>query len=149
MTFPPHQSKPRIVKSRMSSNPERKRGDSLLILDTGPIRELVLFHAVDQYRFEGLRGELRFIRDRRSYLRCAKFIASFRGKTTSASVVAELNSWIRKTDATGQTKLWNRVYEEFWSMGLDEEVVRLVDMELDFVARFGPVDVSLFELARR
>ena len=74
----------------------------LLILDTGPIRRLVLFHAVDQYRFEGLRNNLQWIRDRDSYIRCTKFIGSFHRKTTSASVVAELNYWIRDTERTGQ-----------------------------------------------
>lgn len=133
----------------MPSSPERNRWGTLLILDTGPIRELVLFHAVDQFRFERLRSELQFIKDPDSYERCTKFIATFRRKATSASVVAELNYWIRQTDRTGQGRLWSRVYEEFRGMGMDEEVVRLIDMELDFVERLGPVDVSLFELARR
>jgi hypothetical protein len=126
----------------------------LLILDTGPIREMVTFHAVEQYRFERLRGDLQLIRDPQSYDECSRFIASFRRKTTSASVVVELHSWIRKTGPTGQERLWNRVYEEFREMGMDEEVVRLVEMAsagrmgLALLTRLGPVDVSLMELAR-
>jgi hypothetical protein len=131
---------------------KEKRG--LLILDTGPIREMVTFHAVEQYRFERLRDELELIRDLDSYGRCSKFIASFREKTTSAAVVAELNYWIRKTEPTGQARLWNRVYEEFREMGMDEEVVKLVEMAssdrmgLALLTRLGPVDVSLMGLAR-
>ena len=121
----------------------------LLILDTGPIRELVGFHAVDRFGFERLRSKLRFISNPESYRTCTQFIASFRRKTTSASVVAELYRWISETDRKGQARLWNRVYEDFQNMGMDEEVVRLVEMDLGLVVTFGPVDVSLLELARR
>ena len=125
----------------------------LLIFDTGPIREMVTFHAVEQYGFERLRGDLQLIRDPRAYSQCSKFIASFRRKTTSASVVAEVNYWIRGTEPTGHARLWNRVYEEFREMGMDEEVVRLLqmvsadEMGLALLARLGPVDVSLMGLA--
>lgn len=125
------------------------RRRELLILDTGPIRELVLFHAVDEYGFEGLRRSLEYIFNRDSYARCSKFIGSFRNKTTSASVVAELNYWIRDTERTGQERLWNRVHEEFREMRMDEQVVKLVDMDVRRVTTFGPVDVSLLEIARR
>ncbi len=132
----------------MPSSFEREQRRELLILDTGPIRELVLFHAVDQLGFEGLRNNLVCIVDRASYVRCSKFIGSFRRKSTSASVVAELNYWIRHTDRTGQVKLWDRVYEEFRGMGMDEQVVKLLDMNPGLVAKFGPTDVSLLEIAR-
>jgi hypothetical protein len=62
---------------------------------------------------------------------------------------AYLYHWIRATEPYGQSKLWRRVFEEFQNMGMDEEVVRLVDMDVSFVMRFGPVDRSLLELARR
>jgi hypothetical protein len=122
----------------------------LLILDTGPIRELVLFYAVSEFRLEKLRKTLRFIKDQESYEKCSGFVGSFRGRTTtSASVVAELYHWIRTTEPFGQSKLWRRIYEEFRDMGMDEEVVKLVDMDPVFVTRFGPIDVSLMGLARR
>jgi hypothetical protein len=133
----------------MPSAFERDPRRELLILDTGPVRELVLFHAVEYFRFQSLRSELHFIRSPESYSHCGEFIGSFRKRTTSASVVAELNYWIRNTDRSGQKKLWNRVYEEFEKMGMDEEVVKLLDMDSDLVTRFGPVDVSLLEIARR
>jgi len=132
----------------MPSLSEKSGHGRLLILDTGVIRELVLFHAVQEFGFERLRRELRFIKEREFYEKCGRFVALFQRKTTSASVVAELYHWIRQTDPTGQKKIWNRVYEEFRATGMDEEVVRLVDMDINLVAEFGPVDVSLIELAR-
>jgi hypothetical protein len=63
-------------------------------------------------------------------------------------VVAELNYWIRETEPTGKEKLWSRVYEEFGEMRMDEQVVKLLEMDISLVARFGPMDVSLLEIAR-
>jgi len=131
-----------------------KTKERFLILDTGPIREMVTFHAVEEYGFERLRGDLEFIRDTDSYGRCSKFIASFMRKTTSASVVKELDYWIRNTEPIGKERLWSRVAEEFREMRMDEEVVRLVEMAsagemgLALLAKLGPVDLSLLRLAR-
>jgi hypothetical protein len=134
-----------MLTSSGISSPHR-----LLILDSGPIRELVLFHAVSEFRLENLRRSLQYIKDEESYGKCCEFIASFRQMTTtSASVVVELYHWIRKTEPHGQSKLWSRVYDEFQNMGMAEEVVKLLDMDPNFVVRFGPVDGSLLELARR
>lgn len=121
----------------------------LLILDTGPIRELILNHAVFHFGFERLRNSLRWLKTPPSYARCSQFIASFKRKTTSASVVAELNLWIRDTEKHGQARLWRQAYEEFRNMEMNEEVVPLVAMDIEMVTRFGPVDASLIELARR
>jgi len=133
----------------MHSTFDAIRRRDLLILDTGPIWELVLFHAVYAFGFERLKRELRFITDVHAFDKCGQFIASFRRRTTSASVVAELHHWIRRTQPQGQLKLWNRVYDEFRGMGMDEEVVKLLEMDPEMVTSFGPVDVSLLRLAQR
>ena len=121
----------------------------LLILDTGPIRELILHHAVFDFRFEGLRRDLGWLTTPASYHRCSQFIASFKRKMTSASVVSELNNWIRKTEKHGRARLWRRAYDEFRNMEMNEEVIPLAAMNIDMVTRFGPVDASLIELARQ
>jgi hypothetical protein len=128
---------------------EKDQRRELLVLDTGPIRELVLFHAVHYFRFQSLNSDLKFILRPESYDQWVKFIREFRRKTTSASVVCEINRWIRKTATIGHLKLWKRVYDEFRDMSMDEEVVKLVDMDTHSVARWGPVDVSLLEIAKR
>jgi len=132
----------------MSPIPDSNRRE-LLILDSGPIRELLLHHAVFQFRFERLRGSLRCLTTPASYERCSRFIASFRRKATSACVVAELNYWIRATEERGRARLWHRVYDEYRAMDMQEEAISLISMDVDMVTRFGPVDASLFELAWR
>ncbi len=121
----------------------------LLLLDAGPIRELVCFHAVQEFGFEGLRRELTFIASSNSYRNCSRFIEPFRSRATCASVVVELYHWIRKTDPNGQVRLWNRVCDEFESMRVEEELVRLPEMDRSLVARLGPVDASLLALGLR
>jgi hypothetical protein len=130
----------------------------VLILDTGPIRELVTYHAVHEFRFEGLRRELKHFHSPESYRNCTAFLALFQKKITSASVVAELSWWIRDTDRgrpdhlnerpDGQIRLWGRVREEFQKMGMDETVVKLLDMDIELVAKYGPTDVSLLGIAQ-
>ena len=133
----------------MPSPFEKDHRRELLILNAGPIHELVLFHAVRHLRFQSLSSHLKFILSSESYDQCSKFIGLFKRKTTSASVVCEINYWIRKTEPKGQLKLWELVYDEFRNMGMDEEVVRLLQMDTNSVAKFGPVDVSLLEIAKR
>lgn len=122
---------------------------ALLILDTGPIRELILNYAVFHFGFERLGSSLRWLTTQASYDRCSEFIASFQRKMTSASVVAELNLWIRDTEKHGQARLWRQAYEEFRNMQTHEEVVPLEAMDIEMVTRFGPVDASLIGLASR
>jgi hypothetical protein len=121
----------------------------VLILDTGPIREIVSYYAVHNLRFHTLRPQLIHLVNPDTYENCSTFLSSFRKKTTSASVVAELYYWIRETEPMGHKQLWERVYQEFENMGMDENVVKLLDMQLELVTRYGPVDASLLEIARR
>jgi hypothetical protein len=120
-----------------------------LIVDTGPIWELVLYQAVNRFGFLSLRPSLKVLATPGAYENCGVFLSSFGRKTTSASVVAELYRKIRDTERRGHLRLWQQVYEEFAKMNMSEDVVKLLDMDADLVARYGPTDVSLLEMARR
>jgi len=122
---------------------------SILIVDTGPIWELVLYRAVNQLHFESLRRKLTYLVSPEAYQNCGNYVSSFRQRTTSASVVAELNNHIAKTEKKGYRQFWTIVRDEFERMGMDEQVVRLLDLDLELLIRFGPIDVSLLEMARR
>jgi hypothetical protein len=126
------------------------RHRDLLILDAGPIRELILFHAIHELGFLSLSPQLSAYFDRLAHQQLSNFLGLFRERTTSASVVAELYRWIRdRTDPSGHRQLWERIYQEFRNMGMNEEVIQLLDMPIGVVAAHGPVDASLLELARR
>jgi hypothetical protein len=122
---------------------------SILIVDTGPIWELVLYRAVNELGFLGLKRNLTYFDSVEAYENCGSFLSSFGRKTTSASVVAELYHQIRDTESGGHLHLWKQVYEEFENMGMEENVVKLLDMDPDLVTKYGPTDVSLLEIARR
>lgn len=119
----------------------------VLVFDTGPLWELVLYSAVHTLRFESIRPELRHLRSDSSYKRLTDFIASFQKKTTTPHVVAEISSRILRKERKGQSAIWGRVYTEFSSMGMDEGVLKLLQMPQQLVAELGAVDVSVLELA--
>ena len=126
------------------------RQRDLLILDTGPIRELILFHAVHDLGFRSLSPQLSPYFDHSAHEHLSHFLGLFRERTTSASVVAELHRWIRDhTDPSGHRQLWERIYHEFRNMGMNEEVIKLLEMPISVVAAHGPIDASLLELAKR
>jgi hypothetical protein len=124
---------------------ERKK---LILLDTGPLRELITYQAVFRLRFRNLRKELQFIRESIPYEMLAAYLRSFQNVSTTPSVIAELGRWIQKTGASGQERLWSLVYDELRALGLEEQMVKLLDMPRELVARCGPADVSLLTLAR-
>lgn len=121
----------------------------LLILDTGPLWELLLFQAVHQLKFQSLRGELRYLLDEERFFRFSTFTSKFQHKTTTPSVVAELSFKVLRTDRDGQIRMWSRLRDEFVNMKMDEEMVRFVEMPLTLVSKCGAVDCSVFELGRR
>jgi hypothetical protein len=121
----------------------------LLILDTGPLRELVAYRAVNELRFTNLRSELTNLADSNAYQKCGAFLSFFGKKISSPCVVAELNLWIRKTPTVGQRRLWQLAREEFTNMSLDEYLIRFLDMDLNLVVKYGPTDGSLIEIARQ
>jgi len=135
-----------MPRADLGSNLDRRR---IVIVDTGPLWELVLYRAVKELRFVNLERDLTHFVSREAYENCGSFLFSFRKKTTSASVVAELYGKIQDTQRKGRSQLWGLVYEEFRNMSMDEDVVRLLDMQSDFVAKYGPTDVSLIEIARQ
>jgi hypothetical protein len=121
-------------------------GQQVLIFDTGPLLELVLYSAVHTLRFGSLKGELRHLQSDSSYQRLSEFVAGFQRKTTTAHVVAEISSWIMRTERKGQSAVWGLVYTEFRSMGMDEGVLKLLEMPQQLVAEFGAVDASVLKL---
>ncbi|HWZ43152.1 MAG TPA: hypothetical protein VNW97_06730 [Candidatus Saccharimonadales bacterium] len=121
----------------------------IVVLDTGPIRELITYRAVHDLGFASLRAQLQFFSAPSAYSKFTKFLSSYRRKVTSPSVVVELYHWIRKTDRTGHNRLWSLVHDEFKGMGMEEDLVTLLEMPLDLVARCGPADISLLILAQR
>jgi len=121
-------------------------GSQVLIFDTGPLWELILYTAVHKLRFLSLTPELRHLQNDLSYQRLSKFVASFPRKTTTPHVVAEINSRIVRTERKGHSEIWGLVYTEFSSMRMDEEAMKLLEMPQKLVANIGAVDVSVLKL---
>jgi rRNA-processing protein FCF1 len=110
---------------------------------------LINFQAVFTLGFKSLREQLRFVSEKLPYEELGRYIGSFQNKSTTSSVILELDHWVRKTDRSGRMRIWSLIYEEFQRMGMAEQTVKLLDMPLDLVARCGPTDVGLLTLAQQ
>jgi hypothetical protein len=93
-----------MPRADSGSNLDRRR---IVIVDTGPLSELVLYRAVKELRFLNLERDLTHFVSREAYENCGSFLFSFRKKTTSASVVAELYGKIQDTQQKGRSQLWD------------------------------------------
>ena len=61
-------------------------------------------------------------------------------------MLAEISGRIQRTELKGQRNILEIVYDEFASMGMDEDVVRLLEMPRELVAYVGAVDASVLQL---
>lgn len=119
----------------------------ILIFDTGPLWELVLYSVVHRLKYASLRGELLHLKNASSYNRLSNFIAGFARKTTTPHVVAEVSFRIVRTEPkTGHSAVWGVVYTEFRAMRMDEDIMKLLGMPQELVADFGAVDASVLQL---
>jgi hypothetical protein len=121
-------------------------GSRLLIFDTGPLWELILYSAVHVFGYRRLEPDIRFLKHASSYRKFTSFVASFHRRTTTSSVVAELEGHIRRTLKTGQPDLWGAVYNEFKPMRMEEDVMKFLEMPRPVVTQFGVVDASVLNL---
>jgi hypothetical protein len=119
---------------------------NVLIFDTGPLRELILYEAVHTLGFKRLAPDLLHLRSVTDRDRLSQFISGFQNRTTTPQVVAELSSWVFRTDSQGRANIWAVVYREFQGMGMDERLIKLLEMPRDIVAELGAVDTSLLKL---
>lgn len=118
----------------------------VLIFDTGPLRELIVYAAVHQLGFHSLNGDLRHLREPGQYSRLTEFVRLFPQRTTSPHVVTEIGAWIARTSKPGQTAMWRIVRDEFISMGMDETALKFLDMRFDLVTGKGIADASVVHL---
>jgi hypothetical protein len=118
----------------------------VLIFDTGPLWELILYSAVHDLGFLSLKPELQHLQKDSSYEKLSEFVAGFQRRTTTPHVVAEISSRVIRTEPKGQSAIWGLVYTEFSSMRMDEGVMKLLEMPQKMVANIGAVDVSVLQL---
>jgi len=119
---------------------------NVLIFDTGPLRELILYEAVHTLGFKRLAPDLLHLRSDTDRNRLSQFISGFQNRTTTPQVVAEISSWVQRTDSQGRANIWAVVYREFQGMGMDERLIKLLEMPRDLVAELGAVDTSVLNL---
>lgn len=122
----------------------------LLIFDTGPLWEYIIYSAVKERAFASLTGQLRDVKNKAQFDRLEFFISQFPGKTTTPHVVTEISRRILKTKQAERERrgIWESVYGVFAKLGMREELIMLATMPLELVGRLGAADVSLIQVGR-
>lgn len=121
----------------------------VLIFDTGPLWELVLYSAVHDLKFRSLEGELHHITKSSQHKKLTEFISRFPRRTTSSHVVAEVGAWIKRTKPAGHGDIWRIVRDEFIAMNMDEMALKLLEMRFGEVIDKGVADASVLQLGLR
>ncbi len=116
-----------------------------LILDTGPLWELILHRAMEERFHQGLK--VQFLREKIHYDRLATFLDEFSKKMTTPHVVAEISGHIKRGIDRRKEDFWRIVFEEFKGMHMDENLIKLLDMrERVLEVEQDAVDASVLQL---
>ena len=123
----------------------------LLIFDTGPLWEYILYEAVYARGFARLRNERHFVTERADFDKLNYFISQYPNRVTTAHVIAEISHKIRnlKQAETERSRLWEAVHSVFHELTISEKPVNLSDMDRQIVARIGAIDAGLIRLGQR
>lgn len=117
----------------------------ILLLDTGPLRELILYAAIRDLGYSRLKPEIAYLRSVENYENLTAFISLFKRRITTPHVVSEVSAWVVRMVDTGRSRFWGLVFDEFTKMAMDEETLRLLEMPPELVASLGATDVSLLK----
>jgi len=124
-------------------------GSKVLIFDTGPLWEFILFQAVHDFGLAHLEPDLHEMKTNAQFQRLSSYIGGFRTRTTTPHVVAEVSYWIEKAEKRSpRGAIWRMTYDQFFQMQMDERLIKLLDMPRETVTNFGATDTSVLELGR-
>lgn len=127
-----------------------------IVIDTGPLFDLLLLNYAEASGHPAaFSKELRYCDEKRKQAILKGFFSQVRCLLTTPGVLAEVHARINHPHHI--QKLTRYQIETFWAeterylrlRGLDERLVRFLDMDPPIVRRLGPIDVSLWELAKR
>lgn len=122
------------------------------ILDTGPLFDFLLLRFSEEASRERLREDLEYLKTDLYRRHFKEFMMRQKPFLTTPGVIAEIQGLSRRLPSltrVDEGSFWTLARKEFRELGIDEEIIRLGEMQEEDLANYGPVDASLLELARR
>ncbi len=130
------------------------------ILDTGPLMEFLVRRYEQQFGppWPDPRFNFHALRSPIDTVACERFFAASRNQLrTTPGVVVEIRYHLRCAERSGtisphrvlRSRFWQLAQDEFRQLGMDEHLIRLLDVRQEILIDAGPVDAGLLELARR
>ncbi len=136
------------MSSRRNRNRPELRAEEL-ILDTGPLFDFLLLRFSEETGRVGLENDLNYLKTDLDAQRFRGFVTGHQIVLTTPGVVAEIQRHQRRHLPGDQGRFWRLARGQFHELRIDEEAVRLGEMEEGDLSNQGPVDASLLQLARR
>ncbi len=116
------------------------------IVDTNLLFDFLLWRFSDSLKILPLLAELK-------YLKAAPYRASLQWYfkiakpiTTCPEVIAEIHGHAERTPGLQLKNFWKFAQSELAELGLNEELIKVVDMDADILSTLGPTDTALLRL---
>lgn len=118
------------------------------IVDTGLLFDFLLWQFSDSFRIPTLLSKLRYLTNDFYRKSVRWYFTNAKPVTTCPEVVAEIHHHaesIWRGSYLGD--FWRFAQKELIELGLNEEMVKLVQMDADTLSSFGPTDTALLRIA--
>lgn len=121
------------------------------IVDTGPLFDFLIWKFSETTKLKYLIEKLKYLKSNQLrsatqwYLDVAKPILICPG------VIAEINGLVRSSANLTNSQMgpfWTFSQKELLQLGIDEKMIKLVDMNPDILKSYWPIDTAIFHLAQ-
>ena len=118
------------------------------IVDTGPLFDFLLWRFSESSRIPNLFSKLIYLTNDPYKKSVQWYFAVAKPITTCPQVIAEIHRHAEKQlRGVYLRNFWVFAQKELIELGLNEELVKLVEMDSDTLSSFGPADTALLRIA--
>lgn len=117
------------------------------IVDTGPLFDFLWLRYCEAIHRPILSGEFLYLRDGFSREATRWYFSIARPLLTCPQVMMEVHYHARKLTKNRIGDFWKVAQRELTGLGLDENLVKLIQMDSQTLCSFGPADTALIHMA--
>lgn len=122
------------------------------IVDTGPLFDFLIWKFSETAKLEYLIGKLSYLKSD-SLRRATQWYLGFANPILICpEVIAEINGLARSRAKLSNSQMglfWTFSQKELLELGIDEKMIKLMDMDSDILKSYWPIDTAIFHLAQR
>ena len=122
------------------------------IVDTGPLFDFLIWKFSETKKLEYLIKKLKYLHFKHRRIAVDWYLNFAKPILISPEVIAEINRHAQSVADLSKPQMeifWAFSQSELRHLGIDEEMIKLLDMKTEILKKFGPTDTALFHLAQR